>query len=386
MKRREFIIQTGTVISASMLFPGTILAGSKSEQILAGTRRPNPDDFKQAIVKAISIGMNAPNPHNSQAWKFKIISDLEALFYVDETRLLQATDPPARQIHIGCGCFLETLRLGASTLGLLAEYELLPEGDYSLEEAGLKPVASIEVTAAVDMQSLPLSDSIYSRQTNRALYEGELMSSSEFNSIAELTSAKHTEISFYSEPEVLNEMVDILYEGMVVEANTHVTYDESRIWFRSSQKKIETKRDGINLRTDGTKGLLLSIMEFIVNEDNEASWHKSTAINAFLKSYRNKIYTAKGIVLFKTQTNTLSDWIKTGVDYVRFQLAADELDFVIHPVSQVLQEYPEMDDLRIRFNELAGVSEPAKIQMGVRIGRGEKLYYSYRREPENLLI
>ena len=82
----------------------------------------------------------------------------------------------------------------------------------------------------------------------------------------------------------------------------------------------------------------------------------------------------------------MSDWIKTGVDYVRFQLAADELGFVIHPVSQVLQEYPEMDDLRIRFNELVGVSEPAKIQMGVRIGRGEKLYYSYRRDPENLLI
>ena len=385
MKRREFIIQTGTVISASMLFPGTILAGSKSEQILAGTRRPNPDDFKQAIVKAISIGMNAPNPHNSQAWKFKIISDLEALFYVDETRLLQATDPPARQIHIGCGCFLETLRLGASTLGYLAEYELLPEGEYLLEEAGLKPVAFISLTAVVT-EPLPLSDSIYSRQTNRALYEGELLTSSEFNSINGLTSPKYSQLSLHSEPDRLKEMVDLLYEGMVVEANTHVTYDESRIWFRSSQKKIETKRDGINLRTDGTKGLLLSIMEFIVNEDNEASWHKSTAINAFLKSYRNKIYTAKGIVLFKTQTNTMSDWIKTGVDYVRFQLAADELGFVIHPVSQVLQEYPEMDDLRIRFNELAGVSEPAKIQMGVRIGRGEKLYYSYRREPENLLI
>jgi hypothetical protein len=381
MKRREFIIQTGTVISASMLSPSTILAGSKSEQILAGTHRPNPDDFSQAIVKAISIGMNAPNPHNSQAWKFKIISDLEALFYVDETRLLRATDPPARQMHIGCGCFLETLRLGTSTLGYLAEYELLPEGDYSLEEAGLKPVASIKVTAT-NVKPLPLSDSIYSRQTNRSLYEGELITSSEFDSLTALTS----ELSLYSETVSLKEMLDILYEGMVVEAHTHVTYDESRLWFRSSQKKIETKRDGINLRTDGTKGLLLAIMEFIVNEENEESWHKSTAINAFLNSYRKKIYTAKGIVLFKTQTNTMADWIKTGIDYVRFQLAADELGFVIHPVSQVLQEYPEMDNLRTRFNELVGVSEPAKIQMGVRIGRGEKLYYSYRREPENLLI
>ncbi|MBC8376664.1 MAG: hypothetical protein H8E26_11525 [FCB group bacterium] len=385
MKRREFIIQTGTIISASVLFPGTILAGSKSAQTLVGSRRPNPDNYPQPIMKAISMGMNAPNPHNSQAWKFKILSDFEALLYLDESRLLHATDPPGRQIHIGCGCFLETLRLGASTLGYTAKYELLPEGEYPLEEAGLKPVAFVKVAASAT-EPLPLSDSIFSRQTNRSLYEGELMTNSEFDSITALTTAKYSELSFHSAPERLKEMVDILYEGMVVEANTHVTYDESRIWFRSSQKKIETKRDGINLRTDGTKGLLLSIMEFIVNEENEESWHKPTAINAFLKSYGKKIYTAKGIVLFKTQSNTMSDWILTGIDYVRFQLAADQLGYVIHPVSQVLQEYPEMDDLRARFNGLVGVSEPSKIQMGVRIGRGEKLYYSYRREPENLLI
>ncbi|NQT61740.1 MAG: hypothetical protein HQ556_02170 [Candidatus Marinimicrobia bacterium] len=385
MERRDFIIQSGTILTATMLFPGELSGLDRSEKSLIGTRRPNPDNYPQPILKAISIGMNAPNPHNSQAWKFKILSDFEALLYLDESRLLHATDPPGRQIHIGCGCFLETLRLGASTLGYSAEYDLLPEGEYLLEEAGLKPVAFIKV-AAGSTEPLPLSDSIFSRQTNRSLYEGELMTNSEFDSITALTTAKYSELSFHSEPERLKEMVDVLYEGMVVEANTHVTYDESRIWFRSSQKKIETKRDGINLRTDGTKGLLLSIMEFIVNEENEESWHKSTSINAFLKSYRKKIYTAKGIVLFKTQTNTMSDWITTGIDYVRFQLAADQLGFVIHPVSQVLQEYPEMDDLRTRFNELVGVSKPSKIQMGVRIGRGEILYYSYRREPEDLLI
>ncbi|NQV42374.1 MAG: hypothetical protein HQ506_08485 [Candidatus Marinimicrobia bacterium] len=385
MERRDLIIQTGTVLTATVLFPAFLMGCDKSEGPLVGTRRPNPADYSQPILKAISMGMNAPNPHNSQAWKFKLLSDYEALLYVDETRLLRATDPLGRQIHIGCGCFLETLRLGASKLGYGAEYELFPEGEYPLEEAGLKPVALIKV-AATSTEPLPLSDSIFSRQTNRSYYEGGLITPSEFNSISALTTAKHSELSLYSEPDRLKQMLDILYEGMVVEAKTHTAYDESRIWFRSSQKKIETKRDGINLRTDGTKGLLLTIMEFIVNEENEESWHKSTAISAFLKSYHKKIDTAKGIVLFKTQTNTMADWVKTGIDYVRFQLAADQLGFVIHPMSQVLQEYPEMTALRSQFNDLLGVQEPSKIQMGVRIGRGKKLYYSYRREPDGLLI
>jgi len=131
---------------------------------------------------------------------------------------------------------------------------------------------------------------------------------------------------------------------------------------------------------------MLSIMEFIIDESDEASWHKPSTVNAFLKTYRKQMLTAKGIVLFQTITNEMSDWIKTGIDYVRFQLAADQLGFVIHPVSQVLQEYPEMDELRAQFTDLIGVEEPSKIQMGVRIGRGEKLYYSYRRQPDGLLI
>ncbi len=385
MDRRKFIVQTGTVLTASMLLPSALLSCRKSHPPLVGSRRPDPEYYAQPILKAISMGMNAPNPHNSQAWKFKILSDFEALFYVDETRLLIATDPPARQIHIGCGCFLETLMLGSSKLGYSAEYELLPEGEYLLEEVGFKPVAFISVTQS-DIGPLPLSDSIYSRQTNRSHYEGDLLKDLEFDSIARLTAAQYSTLSLYSEPQQLQEMIDILYQGMVVEANTHVTYDESRIWFRSSQKKIETKRDGINLRAGGTKGIMLAIMEFVINEENEASWHKQSTINTFLNTYREKMLTARGIVLFQTKTNTMLDWVRTGIDYVRFQLASDQLGFVIHPVSQVLQEYPEMDDLRIQFSDLVGVQEPSKIQLGVRIGRGEKLYYSYRRRPDGLLI
>jgi len=384
MKRREFIVQSGTMVTAAVIFPSTLLIGANNSSLL-GTRRPDPEHFSQPILKAIAFGMNAPNPHNSQAWKFKILSDTEALFYIDEKRLLTATDPPARQMHIGCGCFLETLRLGASTFGQEAQIELLPEGEYSYSQIGHVPVAHIKLVAS-GIDILPLSRSIYSRQTNRSFYTGDLITTGEFEAIISKTSPKHSRIICENQTDSLNRMIDILYEGMVVETQTYETYDESRIWFRSSQKKIETQRDGINLRTDGTTGIMLRLMEFIVDESSPKSWHSSTSKNAFLKRYRQKMDTAEGVVLFQTDTNTVLDWLKTGIDYVRFQLAADQMGFVIHPVSQVLQEYPEMDGLRTQFADLMGVSEPGKIQMGVRIGRGEKLYYSYRRNPDELLI
>ena len=385
MKRREFIVQSGSMVTAAMLFPTNLLISAIKNKSLRGIRRPDPEDFSQPILKAIAMGMNAPNPHNSQAWKFKILSDTEALFYIDENRLLTATDPPARQMHIGCGCFLETLRLGASTLGQKAQIERLPEGEYAYSQIGHVPVARIRVVPS-DVDVLPLSSAIYSRQTNRSFYTGDLITTIEFEAIIAKTIPAHARIICENQTNSLKRLIDILYEGMVVETQTYETYDESRIWFRSSQKKIETMRDGINLRTDGSSGIMLKIMEFIVDESNPKSWHSDTAKNAFLKRYRQKMDSAEGVVMFQTDTNTTLDWLKTGEDYVRFQLAADQMGFVIHPVSQVLQEYPEMDALRTKFAELMGVSEPATIQMGVRIGRGEKLYYSYRRNPGELLI
>ena len=47
-------------------------------------KRPGVDLLATPIDKAIAFGCNAPNPHNTQAWKFRHTSELETLFYVDE--------------------------------------------------------------------------------------------------------------------------------------------------------------------------------------------------------------------------------------------------------------------------------------------------------------
>ena len=94
----------------------------------------------------------------------------------------------------------------------------------------------------------------------------------------------------------------------------------------------------------------------------------------------------RAIVHFVTSTNTLRDWIYCGIDYARFQLAATSSGWYIHPMSQVLQEYPEMDALRVRYDGMCGIASPAKMQMVVRIGKGDVPFESYRRDVKGLLI
>jgi|RhiMetdeSRZDD1v2_1073273.scaffolds.fasta_scaffold1010297_2 hypothetical protein len=129
------------------------------------SKRPRVDASAMPIERAIAYGCNAPNPHNTQAWKLHSVSDVETVLYVDESRLLPATDPPARQIHIGCSCCIETLAVGASTMGYGTTVEEFPEGLYSLDGVGRKPVARMTLTTQPNSGPNALASSIYTRRT-----------------------------------------------------------------------------------------------------------------------------------------------------------------------------------------------------------------------------
>ncbi len=65
-----------------------------------------------------------------------------------------------------------------------------------------------------------------------------------------------------------------------------------------------------------------------------------------MKGINKGIKSSKGIILFKTITNTKLDWIKSGRDYARFNIAIAKLGIVTHPYNQVIQEYTEMEELQ----------------------------------------
>lgn len=101
---------------------------------------------------------------------------------------------------------------------------------------------------------------------------------------------------------------------------------------------------------------------------------------SFLRTFNQVAASARGLLTLVTPTNTMSDWINTGRVYVRAQLTADALGLRFQPVSQSLQEFPEMDKLRAKMDELVGVTAPAKLQMLIRLGRSRPPALSPRRE------
>lgn len=387
MERRKFIHTTGTFITATALMSFTSKAGLnlRTTENNNEMRKDDYRNFLKPILKAIAIGLNAPSAHNTQAWKFKIINDNEIMLYVDETKLLPQTDPPARQIHISCGCFLEAFNIGCSGIGYDAEISLFPEGSYSLVEIGKKPVALVKLSENKNVVKHPLFDFIFKRRTNRTVYQGDLISSDEFSQLNTDSKILNSKTIFINEPIKIEKYRSLFSKAMDKEFHTLSTNEETRKMFRFNDKEASTKRDGLTFEANGLSGMGLFFARNFTKNTTE-SWNKKQTIEKGLAGFNKGLNSSKAFVLWTTLTNTILDQVNVGRDFYQFSLALSKNDMYLHPLNQANQEYNEMTEIRNELDKIVGVKEQEKIQMIVRIGRAEKPFESYRRHLDNFLM
>jgi hypothetical protein len=391
MERRDFIIKSGMMLTASTFLHSMAGCAENNRNTISlikekedkYKKRPNPDSFSQPVMKAIAVGINAPSPHNTQSWKFKIINDESMFFYVDRSNLLPATDPPSRQIHIGAGCFIETLVIGITQFGYTADVSYFPEGYENSADFGIKPVAEIRIKKH-DSKVDPLAAYILDRQTSRKPSTGNLVSQSTFEEVMAFSGKTNATIRFYNQN--LSAFKSLFFNGLDVEFRTRSANEETRLLFRFSEEERALKRDGLSLPQSGFDGFLSPLIEKSLKNGDPNVWHSPNTIDKSLKSLKKSIDTTKGVVLWITESNTVSDWIENGRDYVRFSLAAIAKDLYLHPYNQTIQEYPEMDLLRADLDKLIGISGNQKIQFIARIGHSSKPYYSYRKSLDKYII
>ena len=181
-------------------------------------------------------------------------------------------------------------------------------------------------------------------------------------------------------------LLDIFYRAQEIDVGTRRVHEETRRWFRFSEKQRRAHRDGLSIPQIGTGGLKGRLTEWFLRNGNPAMWFSPLSTRSVLRGYRTGIESARGVALFKTSTNGQLDWLRVGRGFARFQLALTGVGLTCHPYSQVLQEYPEMAELQAEFNQLLGVRPGEKIQMAVRVGRAERAYVAPRRDAHDLVI
>ena len=110
------------------------------------------------------------------------------------------------------------------------------------------------------------------------------------------------------------------------------------------------------------------------------------ASDMFIQSTQTSIDNTPAYAMIITKDNTRFNQVKSGMLYSKLILAAQQQGLVMQPLSQVLEEYPEMDE---PYNGIHRdyASEGGTIQMLVRLGEPTKdVPQSMRRDVMDLII
>ena len=293
--------------------------------------------YTEPRMRALSYGLLAPNPHNKQPWLADLSEPGVVTLACDLDRLLPHTDPPSRQITIGLGAFIELTRMAAAEEGIRVDVETFPEG---VDEGALdsRPIARLTFVEGEGTPD-PLFAHALNRHTDRGPYDTTRTvpdSALQLLKGAMRSSAVgHTT----TDPALMATLKDIALRGWLVEWHLPRTRRESIEVMRIGKAEINANPDGIAL--DGAFLEALSIAGLLTREtlDDPTSY----AFKSSEDFFKEPLLSSMGFFWVTTETNTRVDQLGVGSDWLRSHLAATSVGLSMHPLSQVLQEFPEME-------------------------------------------
>lgn len=329
------------------------------------------DEYRK---RALSYALLAPNPHNLQPWTVKLEEGDALTFYADPARKLPATDPFDRQITIGCGAFLELLRMAAAEEGYRADIIPFPDGE-DMQTLGERPVARVEFTPDAATPD-PLLAYALERRSNKGVYDARDVDP---NALGELTKAAQIYgMSAYStgNNSLAARLRDITWRAHEIEVMTPYTNQESVDLMRIGAKEVAANPDGIEL-----EGPMIAAGKLagVVTKETLAD-QTSSGFKQGLAMYKEMAMSARAFAWLSNEGDTRIEELNAGRAYLRFNLKGTALGLAIHPWSQSLQEYPEMEGLYGEVHDLIGGGK--RLQMLVRVGYAPDIYPTPRRGLE----
>ncbi len=151
---------------------------------------------------------------------------------------------------------------------------------------------------------------------------------------------------------------------MTIETVTKRTYMESVNLMRIGAAEMDAAPDGLPIG-----GPAIEALQAVGMIDHaQMADPRSEVFKMGLKQVQQSCGSIPAILWITTAGNSRAEQLDAGRRYVRAQLRATTLGLAMHPLSQALQEYPEMAADFGRIHRLLGATGPQRVQMLARIG------------------
>jgi hypothetical protein len=152
---------------------------------------------------------------------------------------------------------------------------------------------------------------------------------------------RHFGMGHTTDPARVQEMRDLSTEAIRIEFATERTLRESVELFRIGHREVNANPDGLEFTGPMFETLRLTGLFTREASMNPDGFVAASADAAFVETMQ----TAMGHIWQVTPGNTRLEQLRAGMDWVRINLAATEFGLGMQPLSQALQEYPEMSGL-----------------------------------------
>jgi hypothetical protein len=299
---------------------------------------------------ALSWALLAPNPHNRQPWVAELVGDRGVHIYRDRAKNLPETDPFDRQLTIGMGCFLELMVMAAAQGGHAVELTLFPEG-----ESG--PVAHAVLTPGGVPD--PLFAHVLTRRTCKEPFEDRPLS------VAHAKALEGYADEIIVDDARVSALRDLTQRAWDIEQTTPRTWKESIDLCRVGAGEINANPDGIDL--GGPMFNVLGPLGLITRQDMLNP--DGTGFKQTMAKYHQLLAATRAYSVITTPGNTPAEQIQAGQRWLRLNLMATGLGVSVHPASQALQEYAEMNGPHQELHKMLR-PDGGKVQMLARLGYG----------------
>ncbi len=385
MVSRRKVLVTG---SASLVLLGGGLGAYIGTRSIAKAQEP----WKQAAtgfgdprLDALAYAILAPNPHNRQPWQVRLQGDDSFTVYCDLEKRLQHTDPPNRQITIGFGTFLELFRQAAAEKGHSAEITPFPEGEPE-PVLDRRPIASVKLTREPSVPRDPLFGTILNRRSTKEAFAPRSVDKEVFAKLQTMAFSGRPELSASlattSDAERVAKLRELNWKAWSVEYDVARTQKESVDLMRIGAAEVNANPDGIDM-----SGPMMEAMRLSGVVSREALATKgSTAYESGISMYKEILNNTSSFGWLISPDNSRTTQLQSGVAWVRINQAATALGLAMHPVSQILQEFPEMADLYDEYHDYLAVAAPARVQGFFRFGYAPAPEASPRWPVESLIL
>lgn len=349
----------------SLIGGGVVLAAAATTTAFVSTRTPlkalapwqAAGSYTEPRKFALSYAVLAPNPHNRQPWIVDLSQDGKVILLRDKQRDLPMTDPYNRQIIIGLGCFLELMGIAASQKGFDVEHDIFPDG-----EDGPVAISSFKPGARAD----PIFSQVMQRRSCKEPFDDKSVPD---NLVAKLSRYA----TIMAEPETVTAIRKLTLDAWMVEALTPHTMRESVELMRFGKEEINANPDGIDLGGPFLEALMLTGQLTAKGQMDP----DSTGFQQGVEMYRKMLTATPAYAVLTSPTNTRRDQIGAGRKWLRLNLMTTRLGLALHPVSQALQEFPEMAAHYKSAHEM--LAKPGHtVQMLGRLGFGPNVQASPR--------